>query len=107
MRLSDIDHASFLGRPVDDKPTEELDSDLSIVGNNATIRAESTLRFSKLSISLDGLEDWRRSEMLIADEEAKIVRDGLNIRQFFAYYRHRDDCRANCFRHSERHQSAN
>lgn len=68
--LTKIMHRS-LGRSVDDKPTEEFYSDLSIVGNNATIRGESSLRFSKVSVSLDGLEDWRRSEVLVANEEAK------------------------------------
>src|SRR5262249_32506857 len=49
-----------LGHSVDGKRTEEFYSDLSIVGYITTVRAESSLRFSRLSISLAGLEDWRR-----------------------------------------------
>jgi hypothetical protein len=71
-----------LGRSVDDKPTEEFYSDLSIVGYTTTIRAESSLRFSKLSISLDGLEDWRKSDVIVVNEETK---DGAHRSRNVAY----------------------
>lgn len=54
---------------VDGKPSEQFDSDLCLVGDTATTRSEKYLRFTKLSISLTGLELWRESEVLVAGEE--------------------------------------
>jgi ApeA N-terminal domain 1 len=63
------------GREIDGKGSEEFESELCIVGNTATTRAEASLRFSKLSISLAGLEDWRRGDLLAAGNEKA---DGVN-----------------------------
>jgi hypothetical protein len=63
------------GREIGGKGSEEFESDLCIVGNTATTRAEASLRFSRLSISLAGLEDWRRGDLLVAGDEKA---DGVN-----------------------------
>ncbi len=60
-----------LGRSVDNKPTEEFYSNLSVVSYTAAIHAESSLRFLKLSLSLDGLEDWRKRDVIVVHEETK------------------------------------
>lgn len=44
--------------------------------------AQRALRFSKLSISLDGLEDWRRSDVIVVNEETK---DGAHRSRNVAY----------------------
>ena len=54
---------------VDGKRSEQFDSDFCMVGDTATTRSAKSLRFSKLSISLAGLEQWREGEVLIASEE--------------------------------------
>ena len=63
------------GREIDGKGSEEFESELCIVGNTAATRAEDSLRFSKLSISLAGLEEWRRRDALVAGDEKA---DGVN-----------------------------
>lgn len=54
---------------VDGKQSEQFDSDLCMVGDTAMTRSAKSLRFTKLSISLAGLEQWREGEVLIASEE--------------------------------------
>lgn len=71
-----------LGRSVDGKSTEEFHADLSIVGYTTTSRAEKSLRFSDLSISLAGLEEWRWSDVLIVGEEKQ---DGENRSRTVTY----------------------
>jgi hypothetical protein len=61
-----------LGRMVDGKPTEQFDSDFCMVGNTATTRNAKSLRFSKLSIELTGLEQWRWNDALLVSSE-KVV----------------------------------
>lgn len=56
---------------VDGKRSEQFDSGLCMVGDTGTTRSAKSLRFSKLSISLTGLELWREGEVLIANEEKK------------------------------------
>jgi len=58
-----------LGPMVDGKPGEQFDSDLCMVGDTATTRNAKSLRFSKLSISLAGLEQWRWNESITASQE--------------------------------------
>jgi hypothetical protein len=70
------------GRSVDGKSTEEFYADLSMVGYTTTSRAEKSLRFSDLSISLAGLEEWRWSDVLIAGEETQ---DGENRSRTITY----------------------
>ena len=65
--LKKLIYRSF-GREIDGKGSEEFESELCIVGNTTTTRAEDSLRFSKLSISLAGLEEWRRGELLKTDK---------------------------------------
>lgn len=57
------------GRTVDGKPSEQFDSDLCLVGDTATTRSAKSLRFSKLSIALNGLEQWMWNDALIASRE--------------------------------------
>jgi hypothetical protein len=66
--LRNIVHRS-LSPAVDGKPSEQFDADLCMIGDIATTRSEKSLRFTKLSISLAGLELWRENEALIANEE--------------------------------------
>lgn len=54
---------------VDGKPGEQFDSDFCIVGNTSTVRNAKSLRFSKLSISLAGLEQWIWNEVISASRE--------------------------------------
>jgi hypothetical protein len=72
--LKKLIYRSF-GREIDGKGSEEFESELCIVGNTATTRAEDSLRFSKLSISLAGFEEWRRGDLLVAGAEKA---DGVN-----------------------------
>jgi hypothetical protein len=72
--LKKLIYRSF-GREIDGKGSEEFESELCIVGNTTTTRAEDSLRFSKLSISLAGLEEWRRGDLLVAGDEKA---DGVN-----------------------------
>ncbi len=66
--LMKLVYRSF-GRQIDGKVTEEFESELCIVGNTSSKRAEGSLRFSRLSISLAGLEEWRRGDLLVAGNE--------------------------------------
>lgn len=66
--LRNIAHHA-LSPMVDGKPSEQFDSELCLVGDTATTRSEKSLRFTKLSISLTGLELWRDNEVLVASEE--------------------------------------
>jgi hypothetical protein len=58
-----------LGRTIDGKPSEEFDSDFCLVGNTSTTRSAKSLRFSKLSIELTGLEQWMWNDALTASKE--------------------------------------
>lgn len=79
--LKKLVYRSF-GRQVDDKASEEFESELCIVGNAARPHTEGSLRFSKLSISLGGLEEWRRGDLLVAGDE-KV--DGVNRSRDLTY----------------------
>ena len=54
---------------IDGKPSVQLYSDFCLVGNTATTRSAKSLRFSKLSIALTGLEQWRWNDALIVSRE--------------------------------------
>jgi hypothetical protein len=61
-----------LGRSVDGKPSEQFDSDFCLVGDTATTRSAKSLRFSKLSISLTGLEQWMWNDALMVSREKAV-----------------------------------
>lgn len=66
--LKDLVYRS-LGGTEDGKPSELFWSHFCIVGDTTHTRAQSALRFSKLSVSLAGLEEWTKSDVLVADAE--------------------------------------
>ena len=66
--LKNLVYRTF-GPMVDGKPGEQFDSDFCIIGNSATTRNAKSLRFSKLSVSLAGLEHWRRNEAITTSRE--------------------------------------
>lgn len=59
-----------LGRMIDGRPSEQFDSDFCLVGDTATTRSAKSLRFTKLSISLTGLEQWMWNDALIVSRES-------------------------------------
>lgn len=72
--LKNIVYRSF-GRMVDGKQSEQFDSDFCLVGNTATTRSARSLRFSKLSIELAGLEQWRWNDVLTVSKEKVVGKD--------------------------------
>jgi hypothetical protein len=58
-----------LGRTVEGKPSEQFDSDFCLVGDKAITRSAKSLRFSKLSIALTGLEQWIWNDALMVSKE--------------------------------------